>query len=131
MPVILPILLLGLGAGAADDSRAAEEHQDIQRIAPVRLGAGADVGHDTARDLLVRPVHENAFGVRRGEFSPTGRSPGLLQHGGALRRRLRQMDCVQPVMAAGMPHAMDLARVGKDAVRLVAQHRAIFPARLP
>jgi hypothetical protein len=72
MPVILPILLLGLGAGAADDSRAAEEHEDIPWIAPVRLGAGADVGDDTARDLLVRPVHENAFGVRRGEFSPTG-----------------------------------------------------------
>jgi hypothetical protein len=34
-------------------------------------------------------------------------------------------------MATGMPHAMDLGRVGKNAVGLITQDRVILPACLP
>ena len=46
MFVIFPVLLLGLAARAADDGGAVVENQDVARIAPMRRGAGADVGYD-------------------------------------------------------------------------------------
>ena len=84
-----------------------------------------------AGDALVRPEHEDAFGMRRGELAAAGRRAGLIQHRRPLRRRLGQVDRIHLVVSAVMPHAMDLGRIGENSIGLVAQHRAVFPAGLP
>src|SRR5215469_14367045 len=53
--VVLPILVLGLAPGAADDGGAVVEDQDISRVAPVRRGAAADIGDEIAGDAFVGP----------------------------------------------------------------------------
>ena len=69
--------------------------------------------------------------MRRGKLAAAGRRAGLIQHRRPLRRRLGQVNCVDLIVAAVMPHAMDLGGIGEDAVGLVAPHGAVFPARLP
>ena len=118
-------------SGAADDGGAVVEDQDVARVAPVRRRAAADVGDEIAGDALVRPEDKDALGMRRGELAAPGRRAGLIQHRRPLRRRLGQMNSVDLIMSAVMPHAMDLGGIGENAIGLVAPHRAVLPARLP
>src|SRR5579862_24427 len=128
---IVPVFLLSLAAGAPDDGGAVVEDQDVARVAPVRRGAGADVGDEVAGDPLVRSKHEDAFGMGRREFAPAGRRAGLVQHRRALPRWLRQVDRIHLVVGAAVAHAMDPRGVGELPRGLVAQYGALFPAGLP
>src|SRR5438045_2873643 len=82
-------------------------------------------------DLLVRAVDEDALGMRRREGAAAGRGAGLVQHRGALRRGLGEMDRIDAVETSLMPDPVDLCRVGEDAAVAVAQCGAVFPAALP
>ena len=107
------------------------EHQDLGRVAPDRLGLSADRRHARPDDLGRRARHEHAFGVPGRELPAARRGAGLVQHRRALRRRLAQMNRIEPVMIALMRDRMHLRRVGEDAARTVAQDGGVFPAALP
>ena len=100
--VILPILVLGLMPGAADDGGAVVEDQDIARVAPVCHGAAADVSDEIAGDALVGAENENALGMSCGKLAASRRRAGLVQHRRALKRRLGQVNGIHliagPVM---------------------------------
>ena len=98
--VVLPILVLGLAPGAADDGGTVVENQDVARVAPVRRCAAADVGDEIAGDALVGPENEDALGVRRGELAAARRRAGLIQHRRPLQRRLGQVNGVHLIVAA-------------------------------
>src|SRR4051812_2544868 len=67
----------------------------------------------------------------RRERAPACRGAGLKQHRRALRRRLAQMDCINPEMRPLVPHAMDVAGVGKAVPAPVTQYGPVLPASLP
>src|SRR5258705_6591096 len=92
--VVLPILVLGLAPGAADDDGVVIEDQDVLRIAPMHRGPAADVGNDIAGDALVRAKNKDALGVRRGKLAAAGRRAGLVEHRRPLRRRLGEVNGV-------------------------------------
>lgn len=76
------------------------------------------------RDRGRRRDDERRLGVARGE-SPIGcRRPGLVEHGGALRRGRWQVRSLHGVARAHMVDAVDLARIGVDAALTVLQQGA-------
>ena len=131
MPNIVGVFRLGLGLGPPQDDGHHAEHQDFGRVAAGFGGECAD-RRDPRRDHLGRRArHEHAFGVPGGELPSARRSAGLIQHRRALRRRLAEMNGIDPVVTALVPDAMDLGRIGEDAARPIAQHRIILPACFP
>ena len=67
----------------------------------------------------------------RGELPSARRGAGLVQHRRPLRRRLAEMNGVEPVVASLVLDAMHFRRIGKDAARAVAQHGVVLPASFP
>src|SRR6185436_4997700 len=66
-----------------------------------------------------------------GELASARRGAGLIQHRRPLRRRLAEMNGVEPVVGALVLNAMYFGRIGKNAARAVAQHGVVFPASFP
>ncbi len=106
----------------------------------IRISAGlrpalgrefADTGNARRDDLGRRSRHEHAFGVLCRELPSARRGAGLIQHRRALRRRLAQMNGIEPVIGAFVLDAMHLGGIGKNAARAIAQHGAILPAAFP
>ena len=66
-----------------------------------------------------------------GELPSARRGAGLIQHRRALRRRLAQVNGIEPVVVSLVLDAMHLRRIGEDAARAIAQHRVVLPASFP
>src|SRR6202021_2486657 len=75
--------------------------------------------------------HEDALGMLCCELASARRGAGLIEHGGALRRGLAEMDGIEAKILALVLDAMDLLWIGKDAARAVAQCRVVFPTAFP
>ena len=100
-------------------------------LRPISFGGRADRRHARPDDLGRRARHEHAFGVLGRELPSARRGAGLIQHRRPLRRRLAQMDRIEPVVVPLVLDAMHLGRIGKNPARAVAQHGRVLPASLP
>ena len=107
------------------------EHQDLGRIAPDFLRRRADRRHARPDDLGRRARHEHAFGVLGGELPSARRGAGLIQHRRPLRRRLAEMNGVEPVVASLVLDPMHFRRIGENAARAVAENGVVLPASFP
>ncbi|MEY9549382.1 hypothetical protein ABIF67_003447 [Bradyrhizobium japonicum] len=132
MRPVVGILGRCFGFSIAEDDRHHVEHQDLRRVAAERGGFLADRGDARRNDLGRRSRHEHAFGMLRRELPAARRGAGLVQHRRPLRRRLAEMDGVaDAIIRALMIDAMNLARIGEDAARPVAQNGVVLPAAFP
>ncbi len=131
MAAVLRILRLGFGLGRRHHDAHHREHQDLGGIAALRCRELADRRDPRADHLRRRARHEHAFGVLGGELPAARRGAGLVEHRRALRRRLRQMDRVEPVVGALVLHTVHLRRIGEDAARDVADRGVVLPAAFP
>jgi hypothetical protein len=98
---------------------------------PALHGLRPDVLHDLLHAGLALAVHEHALGVRGGKARAARGGAGLVEHRRALARRLAQVHGVHLVLRAAVVHHVHLGRIDVDAVFLVAQHGAVFPAAFP
>jgi len=57
--------------------------------------------------------------------------PGLIKHGSALRRRLAQVNRVDPIVVSLVPDTMDLGGIGEDAAGTIPQCGVVLPASFP
>ena len=103
MAAIVGVFGSRLGFGAAEDDRHHAEHQDLGGVAAGLGGRLADRRHARRDHLGRRSRHEHAFGVLGGELPSARRGAGLIQHGGALRRRFAEVNGVEPVILALVP----------------------------
>src|SRR5258706_8115799 len=62
---------------------------------------------------------------------PRGEVPGLIKHGSALRRRLAQVNRVDPIVVSLVPDTMDLGGIGEDAAGTIPQCGVVLPASFP
>ena len=67
-------------------------------------GTSADIRHSRCDDLLGRGEQKYAFRMLRRKLASRVGRAGLVQHGCALRRGLRQMDRVYPIVLAFMDY---------------------------
>ena len=66
-----------------------------------------------------------------GELPAARRRAGLIEHGGALRRRLAEMNGIQPVMVTLVSDPMHLGGIGENAAGPIAQRGVVLPASFP
>ena len=103
---IVGVFRFRLRFGAAENDRHHREHQNLGRVAPDLLGLRADRGDARPDDFRRRSRHEHAFGMLGGKLPSARRGAGLVQHRRPLRRRLAEMDGVEPVVVSLMLDAM-------------------------
>ena len=102
-----------------------------RRVAAVLLGRARIAATRGAMILADGPDMNTHSACWRGELPAARRGAGLIQHRRALRRRLAEMNGVEPVIVALVLDAMHLRRIGEDAARAIAQHRVVLPASFP
>ena len=129
--LVLGELLLRFGVSAAGDNGRAEKHLDVARGASLLHRLAADAVDELLHAGLALSVEKDAFGVRRRKARTPWRRAGLVKHRRALRRGLAQVHGIELVLLARVVHAVDSCGIGIDAIRAIAQHRAVFPAALP
>src|SRR5690606_8363718 len=84
-----------------------------------------------ARDLLVLPVEEDAFGMLACKGDAATGSAGLPDHGRALRRWLAEMDRIELVVGPAVLDAVNLRGARMDAADRVALFGVVGPTAFP
>jgi hypothetical protein len=73
----------------------------------------------------------NTHSVLCGELPAARRRAGLIKHGGALWRRLAQMNRIDAVIVSLVPDTMHPRWIGENSLDTIAQRRVVLPAAFP